>query len=164
MKKMIFATALSAHCLLITIASSSQQKIEPPTAVKYSFTRNFKDVQSSRWIKLLNNYVCTFSEGLGFRDAYFTNNGEFKGVGQFVTFDMLPSIVQNTINTNYRNLEILELYQYDCSENGFSFYAVLRNEKKELILNMTPDGQIVYCKKSKVGSNTNGLSDIAKNF
>ena len=164
MKKIFLVKTIACFCFLNSVVSNAQQLTEIPKAVKYSFMSRFRDAHASRWVKVLDKYVCTFSQGLYYRDAYFTGDGKFNGTGNYIIFDMLPGMVQNTINGSYSKFEIVELYQYDCSSDGLFFYAVLRNDNCERVLKMTPDGDIVYCQKNKLHGSSNNLSDIAKIF
>jgi hypothetical protein len=151
MKKLIFAVTVFAYCLLIAITSNAQKGLNVPKAVKESFNVHFKNSQYSRWVQIKDAYAATFTEdGTSWRDAYFTSDGEFKGVGKFITTDRLPMFVQQRINNNPSGYELIELYQYECNENGICFIARLRDNKHELILKMSPYGDVTYSTKTRL--------------
>ena len=164
MKKLIFAVTVLVYCLLVAITSNAQQGLNVPKPVKESFNANFKNSQYSRWVQLKDAYVATFSEdGTSWRDAYFTSDGEFKGVGKFITTDRLPMFVQQRIDNNPSGYELIELYQYECNENGICFFAHLRNDKHELILKMSPYGDVTYSVKNRLKTKKVNTEDaIAK--
>jgi hypothetical protein len=149
MKKLLFAATVFFYCLLIAISSNAQNSTVP-AEVQKSFNDNFKHTQYSRWVQLKEAFVATFSEdGTTWKDAYFTTDGTFKGVGKYITTDRLPMFVQEKIDS-YPNHELIELYQYECNENGLCFFAHLRNSKHDLILKMSPYGDITYSVKNKI--------------
>ncbi len=160
MKKLIFALTVLAYCLLVAVTSNAQQSLNVPKPVKESFNANFKNSQYSRWVQIKDAFVATFSEdGTNWRDAYFTNDGEFKGVGKYITSDRLPIFVQQRIDNDLSRYELIELYQYECNENGLCFFARLRNDKHELILKMSPYGDVTYSAKSRIKTKKDNTKD-----
>lgn len=163
MKNIISAVTISA-CCLITITACGQ-KVDAPIAVKSSFYNHFKDVQTSRWTKTFGAYVSTFTQGGDYRDAYFTSEGEFRGVGRFITLEFLPMMIKEKLDKEFSKYGILELYQYDCIQEGLCFYAVLKNSKYELILKMDPNGEIVFSRKSRIKTEgDNSHTAVVKDF
>ena len=149
MKKILFAFTVLVFTLLIAISGKSQKK-DVPFGVNQSFNDHFKNTQYSRWIQVQEAFVATFTQdGTTWRDAYFTSDGEYKGIGKFITTDRLPIFVQQKID-GYPNYELMELYQYECNENGLCFFAKLKNGKHELVLKMSPYGDVTYSAKSKI--------------
>jgi|SRR5215831_378632 len=162
MKKIIFAAAVLVYSLLISITSHAQQGINVPQAVKESFTGQFKNSQFERWVKLHDMYVATFTtEGNSWRDAYFTEEGEFKGVGKYVTTDALPMFAAQSIKEKYPDYEVFELYQYECMENGLCFFAVLRDNAHQVILKLDTNGDVAYSQKTKLKGAKTQNADIA---
>jgi hypothetical protein len=70
--------------------------------------------------------------------------------------------VEQKIN-EYSNYELLELYQYECMENGLCFFAVLKNNKHQIALRMSPYGDVTYSRKIRIKQNKTASSDIALN-
>src|SRR5436190_2679238 len=149
MKKILFSIAVFVYCLLIAISSNAQGK-DIPAEVQKTFDEHFKNAQVARWVPIQDSYVATFTQGKGYKDAYFTENGEFKGVGRYITIDILPVSIQEKLNNSYNGYEIMELYQFDCVESGICFFASLKNAKNELVLKLDGTGDVSYSKKSKI--------------
>ena len=149
MKKILFSLTVLVYCLLIAI-SSNAQGTNVPAEVQKSFDEHFKNAQIARWVPIQDSYVASFTQGQGYRDAYFTEDGEFKGVGRYIAADVLPVSVMEKLNKSYSGYEISELYQFDCVETGICFFASLKNSKNELILKMDAFGDISYSKKNKI--------------
>jgi len=144
MKKILFALTV------LVGLSSYAQPTEVPAEVQNSFNAHFKNAQMARWVAIQDSHVATFSmDGQTWRDAYFTNEGEFKGVGHFITFDVLPISVQEKLN-DYSNYQILEMYQFDGTESGICFFATLRNETSNLTLKLDDTGYVAYSKKDRI--------------
>ena len=160
MKKILFSGAVLLYCLLITISGKSQ-KMEVPSDVQKGFDEHFKNAQVARWAPIQDSYVATFTQGQGYKDAYFTNEGEFKGVGRYITIDLLPITAQEKISSNYSNYEINELYQFDGVESGVSFFAVLKSDKNELTIKMDGTGDVSYSKKNKIKGITKESEPLA---
>jgi len=150
MKKILFAAAVSLYCLLIALTSNAQG-IQVPAEVQNSFNAHFKNAQMSRWVAIQDSHVATFTmDGQNWRDAYFTNDGDFKGVGRHITPDQLPITVQEKLNNDYGTFDIIELYQFDCTETGTCYFATMRNEKSNLTLKLDDLGYVAYSKKDKI--------------
>ena len=95
--------------------------------------------------------MATFTmDGQNWRDAYFTDEGDFKGVGRYITFDALPISVQEKLSNDYNNYGIIELYQFDCTESGTCYFATMRNQKNTLTLKLDDLGYVAYSKKDKI--------------
>ena len=106
MKKLSFATTVFVHCLLMAISSHAQE-ITIPAEVQKSFAENFKNTKNSRWVQVKGAFVATFTEdGTSWKDPYFASDGNFKGVGKYITRDLLPMFVQQTID-GYANYELI---------------------------------------------------------
>src|SRR5437867_5807503 len=148
MKKILFP--VTALFLLFALSSAAQQT-EVPAEVQNAFNTHFKNAQMARWVAIQDSHVATFSmDGQTWRDAYFTNDGEFKGVGHYITSGMLPISVQEKLNADYSNYEIMELYQFDGTESGICFFANLKGEKNKLTLKLDDTGYVAYSKKDRI--------------
>jgi hypothetical protein len=62
--------------------------------------------------------------------------------------------VQSTLNNSYGGYEIVELYQFDCVDAGLCYFAVLKNQKHEVILKLDGYGDVSYTKKNKIKTST----------
>ncbi|HEV8285990.1 MAG TPA: hypothetical protein VGQ09_16895 [Chitinophagaceae bacterium] len=164
MKKIISAVTVSLCCLLHTTVLNAQTSTVP-AVVKESFNNHFKNSQFSRFVQLGDIYVFVFSQGEEYRDAYFTKDGEFKGVGRYIPASMLPIMVREKIEGSYYDYKLSELYQYDCTENGLCFCAILKNDKYKLILRMTPAGEVIADQKTRIkADNHNSYSAIVSDL
>ena len=150
MKKiLIIATALFST-LLLTIGSNAQGTAVPAEVLS-SFNAHFKNPQMSRWVAIHDSHVATFTmDGQNWRDAYFTNEGDFKGVGHYITADQLPISVQEKLNSDYNNYETIELYQFESTESGICFFVTMRSEKNTLTLKLDDLGYVAFSKKDKI--------------
>ncbi|MFI5187428.1 MAG: hypothetical protein ACHQF0_11920 [Chitinophagales bacterium] len=161
MKKIVFAVTVLMYCLMVAITSNAQQGIDVPQVVKASFMNNFKNSEFERWVQVKDAYVATFKENDNWRDAYFTEDGEYKGLGKFITVNFLPMFVQKSLTEKYPSSEIEELYQYESTDDGLSYYAVLENDKRELIVQLSPYGDVTFTQKNKIRAIKPAGSDIA---
>ena len=162
MKKILFSSAVLIYCLLIAV-SSHAQTIDVPSNVQRAFDEHFKNASVARWVPIQDSYVATFNQGQGYRDAYFTTEGEFKGVGRYITIDLLPVTAQEKIKANYSNFDLSQLYQFDGVDNGISFYAVMNNAKNELILKMDGTGDVSFSKRNKIKDGAKMSEPLASN-
>jgi len=150
MKKIIFAGTVLMYCLLTAITSNAQQSIDVPQSVQESFNSHFKNSEFKRWVMIKDSYVATFKADEKWRDAYFTKDGEYKGIGKYITVDLLPVMVQQTLTNNYPGYEVSELYQWECTDNGLSYFAILKNDKHEMTVQLTPYGDVTFSQKNKI--------------
>ena len=162
MKKILFTSSVLIYCLLVAV-SSNAQSTNVPSDVQRAFDEHFKNATVARWVPIQDSYVATFTQGQGYRDAYFTTEGEFKGVGRYISVDLLPITAQEKINSTYGNFEMSQLYQFDEVENGISFYAVLKNAKNELILKMDGTGDVSFSKRNKIKEGSKMSEPMAAN-
>src|SRR6185295_2457766 len=102
MKKILFSSSVFIYCLLIAVSSNAQMT-DVPSDVQKAFDEHFKNATVVRWVPIQDSYVASFTQGQGYKDAYFTNEGEFKGVGRYISIDLLPISVQEKINSNNSN-------------------------------------------------------------
>lgn len=150
MKKILFSATVLSYSLLLAISSNAQGTEVPPEVLN-SFNAHFKNAQMSRWVAIHDSHVATFTmDGQSWKDAYFTNEGDFKGVGRYITFDVLPISVQEKLSGDYNNFDIIELYQFDGTEAGTSYFATMRNPKNTLTLKLDDLGYVAYSKKDKI--------------
>ena len=162
MKKILFTSAVLIYCLLITVASNAQMT-DVPSDVQKAFNEHFKNATIVRWVPIQDSYVASFTQGQGFRDAYFTTEGEFKGVGRYISVDLLPISAQEKINSTYSNYDVTQLYQFESVESGISFFAVLQNEKNELTLKIDAVGDVSFSKRNKIKDATKMSEPLAAN-
>jgi len=162
MKKILFSGSVLIYCLLIAVSSNAQMT-DVPADVQKAFDEHFKNVTISRWVPIQDSYVASFTQGQGYRDAYFTTEGEFKGVGRYISIDLLPISAQEKINSNYSNYDVTQLYQFESVESGISFYAVLKNEKNELTLRMDAVGDVSFSKRNKIKDGAKMSEPLASN-
>jgi len=162
MKKILFSSAVLVYCLLITVCSNAQMT-DVPSDVQKAFNDHFKNATIVRWVPIQDSYVASFTQGQGFRDAYFTTEGEFKGVGRYISIDLLPISAQEKINANYSNYDVTQLYQFESVESGISFFAVLKNEKNELTLKIDAVGDVSFSKRNKIKEGTKMSEPLASN-
>src|SRR5204862_1397592 len=149
--KKILITATALFSTLLLCIGSNAQGTAVPSEVLSSFNAHFKNPQMSRWVAIHDSHVATFTmDGQNWKDAYFTDEGDFKGVGHYITFDQLPLGVQETLNNNYSNFGIIELYQFESTESGIGFFATMRNEKNTLTLKLDDLGYVAYSKRDKI--------------
>ena len=162
MKKILFSSSVFIYCLLIAV-SSNAQITDVPADVQKAFDEHFKNATISRWVPIQDSYMASFTQGQGYRDAYFTDEGEFKGVGRYISIDLLPISAQEKINTNYSNYELTQLYQFESVESGISFYAVLKNAKNELTLKIDAVGDVSFSKRNKIKDGAKMSEPLAAN-
>jgi hypothetical protein len=162
MKKILFSSSVFIYCLLVAI-SSNAQATEVPSDVQKAFDEHFKNTQVTRWVPIQDSYMATFTQGQGFRDAYFTTEGEFKGVGRYISVDLLPISAQEKLNSTYSNYDVTQLYQFESVESGISFYAVLKNAKNELTLRIDAVGDVSFSKRNKIKEGAKMSEPMAAN-
>ena len=162
MKKILFSSSVLIYCLLVAV-SSNAQVTEVPSDVQKAFNEHFKNAQVTRWVPIQDSYVATFSQGQGFKDAYFTDEGEFKGTGRYISIDLLPISAQEKITSDYSNYEVSQLYQFESVESGISFYAVLKNAKNELTLRIDAVGDVSFSKRNKIKDGAKMSEPMASN-
>jgi hypothetical protein len=162
MKKILFSSSVFIYCLFVAI-SSNAQATEVPSDVQRAFDEHFKNTQVTRWVPIQDSYMATFTQGQGFRDAYFTTEGEFKGVGRYISVDLLPISAQEKLNSTYSNYDVTQLYQFESVESGISFYAVLKNAKNELTLRIDAVGDVSFSKRNKIKEGAKMSEPMAAN-
>lgn len=162
MKKILFTSAVLIYCLLMAVSSNAQMA-DVPADVKKAFDEHFKNATIVRWVPIQDSYVASFTQGQGYRDAYFTTEGEFKGVGRYISIDLLPISAQEKITSTYSDYELSQLYQFDAIESGISFFAVLKNAKNELVLKMDGVGDVAFSKRTKIKEGAKMSDPLAAN-
>jgi hypothetical protein len=156
MKKIFFTTAIVGCCLLRADINNAQD-IAVPETVQFSMERKFRDAELVRWGLGRDAFVATLITYDGRIDAYFSPEGEFRGIGKMITEEYLPLAVKNKLKKDYGAYRVYQVYQYDCNDSGPCYYISMKNFQKDLIVRIRPSGASAVMKRCKVKRDRNAV-------
>ena len=159
MKKIFFATAILAWCLLVGFSGKTQSTKAPATVAR-SFEENFGNTVPLTWKKIRDFYVAVAIVENSRIEAYFDKDGAFRGVGRYLEIAAIPGRVAEQINMKFSGYKVKQAYEYKCNEEGLSYYFDLKDDRNSLTLRLSPQGQQLYSLKKKI---RNPETNLAKN-
>ena len=152
MKKIIYSFTIFG-CSLLFANSNKAQNITVPDLVQISMERKFRDAELVKWGPGRDAYVATLITYDGRIDAYFSEEGEFRGIGKIITEEYLPLTVKRKLAAEYAAYQVYQIYQYDCNESGPCYYISMKNFQKDMIVRIKPSGTCAVMKKCKIKKN-----------
>lgn len=129
MKKLITVLAI-----LITLTSNlfaGEEKIE--SKILDSFKSKFTTVQDITWETGSYYYKAAFTYYGNRMFAYYSQEAELLGVVHYFSPGQLPYYLQSRLKQNYNDFWITNLLELS-TDNGFSYYIMLENADKKIIL------------------------------
>ena len=154
MKKMIYSFTTFACCLFFA-NNNKAQNITVPDIVQNSLEKKFRDAELVKWGLGRDAYVATLITYDGRIEAYFSEEGRFKGIGSIITEEDLPLAVKRKLTEYYVSYKVYQVYKFDCNETGPCYYISMKNFQKEMIVRIKPSGTCAIMKKCKIKKNKN---------
>ena len=112
------------------------EEVNVPAGVLSSFAADFKNVADVNWTTEGQVFKVSFLRKGNQSQAYYTNEGEYLGVGQYVTTEFLTSMNAVLADTKYKNETIKSIFEYLSKEEGIIYYVHVENAKNEKILKL----------------------------
>ncbi len=136
-------------------AVSSQSKSE--------FKTDFGKVTNVQWKRTSNFDEATFKKGNSNMTAYYDEKGMLVGTMQPKNFTDLPAKAQKYINEKYKGYNKSNVVFFDDNEKNEtdmvfydqqfndvdSYFVELKNDKKDLVLEVTKNGEVSYFRDLK---------------
>ncbi|WP_374166227.1 hypothetical protein [Arcticibacter sp. MXS-1] len=92
--------------------------------------------------------------------AFFDINGDYIATTQYVGADKLPAISKSRLNKYYKGYTVEDVVRYDFDDQDDShlflltgkrnyntiYFASLKNSAENIVVKITPDGEISFLK------------------
>jgi hypothetical protein len=128
---------------LFYVAGYTQINFSVPEDVKSGFDMNFNPAELIRWEKVSNGYKAIVDHENRQIDAFFSEMGDFKGVGHAIMKNALPKKVWKKMRKDYHDYTLRDVYEYNCNTNGVCYFIGLDNEYICLVLRYSPSGKLL---------------------
>jgi len=128
MKKLFLILILG---FIYTTRSYAQDKT--PTSVLTSFQNSFINAENTAWSIVKDLYRVDFTLEDEKASAFFNSDGNFIASSRQVTSLQLPMFLKSSLKSSFHNYDIINLFEVD-NENGVTYYAIIKNSKKQLML------------------------------
>lgn len=127
--KKILVSLMMALC--ISQISFANENIND--AIIRAFNANFSEAKEVSWEYGDNYAKATFTLNGRTQYAYYTRQGEFMGVAQYIRIDELPASLNELVKKNYPFYWISNLFELN-SDDEKSYFITIENADQTLIL------------------------------
>ena len=136
--------------LLMLVASSfaNPATARIPPQVSAQFVQDFSPLGHVTWQKIDFYYKASFDQQGAEVSAFYTAEGDFMGVGNYLSSSQLPEPLQTEIKKNYSGYWITDLFRYTNDETD-GYVITLQNADQQLKLQAVGDGHWMVYKRQK---------------
>jgi hypothetical protein len=128
MKKLFVILILG---FIYTTSSYAQDKT--PSSVLNSFQNNFSNAENTAWSSVKDLYRADFTLEDQKASAFFNSDGDFIASSRQVTSLQLPMFLKSGLKNSFHDYDVINLFEVD-NENGVTYYATIKNSKKQFML------------------------------
>ncbi len=150
MKKL---TTIAAALLLLfstsAFAKEKKGKDEVVSRVKTAFEKDFAKASETTWNITNGFYIARFTLNNTTTEAAYNSDGELVGFSRRVKKDDLPLAVTMAISNKYAGYEVASVADEVTYEKETRYYINIANEKEQLKLKCSVNGDISIDKKIK---------------
>jgi len=146
--KRYFITALLLFAGLHFSFLTRAQEKTIPLIIKESFQNKFSDAHLINWSKGADAYIATVIRNNTRLYAYFSEDGDLKGLGQEIKTELLPVKISYELARKFPGYFVSKVYEYDCLETGPSYYVSLRGPKINLIVRCNINSDLSIIKRT----------------
>jgi hypothetical protein len=147
MKKSLLLTTLLVVIISFTVSAANR-----PVNGKVwtSFTKQFAGVQEATWTKINETYLAKFLWQGKQLEAYFSEDGDVIGTGQFISTTNLPYIINNALKNRFETFAITQLYEFNSEKSGLQYFAIVATAQKSVIVEVDTYGVVSVLRKFKI--------------
>lgn len=120
----------------LAITTSSYANDKTPSPVLNSFQNEFKGAKDATWSTVKELYRVDFTFGDQKVSAFFDSEGNVIASSRDITELQLPILLETRLKTDFQGYEVTGLFELD-NENGTTYYATVKNSKRELLIQST---------------------------
>ena len=155
--KTLFLSA--AAMFMVAVSSNAHPKNKVVSNLsKAQFSRDFPRVSDAVWTRTANFDEVTFKTRHHVKTAYYDVRSHLVGTTETKQFSDLPANAQQKILKEYKGYDVVSVLRYDDNENNDtdielfgiqtdapdSYFIALSKEGKELILQVSDDGNVQF--------------------
>lgn len=144
--------SLLVGMLLVVMISFTANAANRPVNGKVwtSFTKQFAGVEEATWTKINETYIAKFLWQGKHLEAYYNEEGEVIGTGQFISISTLPYIVNNALKNRFEGSAITQAYEFTSEKYGLQYFAVVATAEKSVIAEVDTNGVVSVLRKFKI--------------
>lgn len=159
MKRIFLTFATAALFSVSAFAADGGKKIENTANVSYAaqqeFDADFATAQNVTWTVNKNCQKADFVIDGVKKTAFYNLSGEFIGTTQNVDFKAIPVKSQKLIADDYKGLAAGDVFvfqantSYNNSIEPTTYFVDLKSTSQELLVKVTPNGNVEFFKQIK---------------
>ena len=121
--------------LAIAVSTLSAFAGEEAVAPKVldAFKNEFNTAREVEWTVGNEYYMATFTYNDKHVFAYYNTEGELLGLTRYISQDLLPMKLQNSLKRNYGNYWVSDLFEV-AKDGETSYYVTLENADTKIVL------------------------------
>ncbi len=115
-----------------------------------SLNKHFPKAENVKWTVKKEFVKANFKWHDTNIEAYYSQDGEFIGMGRSIEKDRLPLAALKEIDEKYADYTITDAVEFTYVDKGTSYYLSANNGKVKVILNISVEGEVTVFKKEKL--------------
>jgi hypothetical protein len=124
----------------LTITTSVFATDTTPSTVLNSFQNAFKGSREVAWSTVKDLYRVDFTFEDQKVSAFFNSDGNLIASSRNISLLQLPISLETGLKSDFPDYEVVSLFEVD-NENGTTYYATVKNSKREFTLESASSGE-----------------------
>lgn len=143
-----FAT-LFAALLVVAVTSTAYAAPEAVDAKVLShFSSSFANAKSVTWKVTKAFSKATFTNNNKRTEVFYNAKDKLIGTSVYIDFKDLPRGTEDAIASNYEAYNMATAIEYTDAEEVMNYYVEIENDKRTIVLQVTPQGDITEVKST----------------
>jgi hypothetical protein len=118
--------------------------------VEAKFKKQYGPIVNVSWKIIEDISIATFTEQGTERDVFYYNDGEMFGFGKQVDKNVLPKVVNGSLNRRFSQGTIQEAYEFKTPDSPTRYYVRVIAPNYSVIASATEFGDITVYQKQKI--------------
>ena len=118
--------------------------------VEAKFKKQYGPIVNVSWKVIEDISIATFTEQGTERDIFYYNDGETFGFGKPVDKNLLPKVVNESLNKRFSKGTVQEVYEFKTPDSPTRYYVKVMASNYSAIASATEFGDIAVYQKQKI--------------
>jgi hypothetical protein len=146
MKRFLLA-AIAA--LLFAVQLNAGNGEDVTNEIKSTFVRHFGEDTKAAWTKKNDIYIASFKKGDTEMHAFFDEDNNYLGVGQYFNAKNTPVGIVRQIEQRFPGSIIYQAYEYNPSGGGIIYGFLINDGQTSRKLKVDMNGELLVMQKSR---------------
>jgi hypothetical protein len=139
----------SAHTAVLNRSTIFSASGEPNFKGSENFAKTFPAAMVKSYETIEGHTKVTFTWNGDALEAFYDMNGNLLATSHFIKAGNLPLSVQMQVRDNYKDYSIVQAVEFYHTDNGLSYFVMVKKDEKGLILQIDATGGMSVVKRLK---------------